>query len=157
MNALDWAKKNRHKDVIDYLELVIARVKVKLAKERPWSRSKLMIVGQGAAGKTSLFKALTSQPHERRHISTIGADSKDYETSTHNINNWAQTTKRDSTRTFHNQVLRETVLQNPEELSKRALFLVENRGAEFYDEAERMYLKALEIDDDCVNALSNYE
>lgn len=47
------------------------------ADSRPFRRSRLMIVGEGAAGKSSFLRALTKQPFVKEHNSTVGALVKD--------------------------------------------------------------------------------
>ena len=49
-----------------------------LVDQRPLRRSRLMIVGEGAAGKTSFFRALTGQERHKQHLSTVGLDTTDY-------------------------------------------------------------------------------
>eukprot|EP00939_MAST-03C_sp_MAST-3C-sp1_P002081 g2081.t1 len=39
----------------------------------PWSYSRLMLIGDGKAGKTSVLRSLMSEPFERDHDSTVGA------------------------------------------------------------------------------------
>ncbi|GBG24034.1 Leucine-rich repeat serine/threonine-protein kinase 2 [Hondaea fermentalgiana] len=41
-----------------------------------WGRAKLMVVGKGAAGKTSTIRTLLGQPYNPDHDSTIGVDLK---------------------------------------------------------------------------------
>uniref|UniRef100_A0A7S3LPK0 non-specific serine/threonine protein kinase n=1 Tax=Aplanochytrium stocchinoi TaxID=215587 RepID=A0A7S3LPK0_9STRA len=46
----------------------------KLENKVPWMRSKLMVVGKGAAGKTATVRSLLGQKFEPKWISTVGAD-----------------------------------------------------------------------------------
>jgi len=43
----------------------------------PWAHGKVLIVGEGAAGKTSCVRSICKLPHIKEHISTLGGELTD--------------------------------------------------------------------------------
>ncbi|GBG34317.1 Leucine-rich repeat serine/threonine-protein kinase 2 [Hondaea fermentalgiana] len=61
------------KNELDDLK-VVALEALKANEKVRWGRAKLMVVGKGAAGKTSTIRTLLNQPFNPDHDSTIGVD-----------------------------------------------------------------------------------